>query len=400
MRQTIIFLEQQSWLGGAQRVLESTLDSVADEFDRIVAFPDRGPFRSALEKKNVVTIDLPIGNYAPGAKSILEMVAFAWRSLLCAVRLATVIRRKRVALVYINGPRLLPAGVLAAWLTGRPTIFHLHLVLERRLEIMLVTRLARRVSRILACSHAAAASLLAGAPWLSAKTRVVYNPLRLLRRPHEAVGHVAMLHRDQFTVGVVGRITENKGQHLLLQAVSRLPADLREKVRLLIVGSEAPGCEPDRLYAERLRAEAVRYGLEGRIVWAGHQPDPGSSYASMDVLVHPALSEAMGLVILEALAWGIPVIASRTGGTPEVVRDGINGLLVSLENESELSMALALFLSSREVRERLKAGASQGLDSRFSMETFSSGIRAAIRRLCFPVTSGDVSAFSAGSEPS
>jgi glycosyltransferase involved in cell wall biosynthesis len=397
MRQPIVFLEQQSWLGGAQRVLESVLDSVADEYDTIVAFPDRGPFRSALEKKNVPTIDLPIGNYAPGAKSFLEMVAFAWRSLLCGVRLATMIRRKRIALVYINGPRLLPTGVIAAWLTGRPTIFHLHLVLERRLDILLVTRLARRVSRILACSNAAAASLSDHDPRLSAKTRVVYNPLRQLRKL-DVVGQLAMSHRDQFTVGMVGRITEKKGQHLLLRAVSTLPTELREKVRLLIIGSAAPGCEPDRLYAERLRADAARYGIEGRIVWAGHQADPASSYASMDVLVHPALSEAMGLVILEALASGIPVIASRTGGTPEAVRDGLNGLLISIENESELSMSLALFLSSGEVRERLKAGASQGLDSRFSMETFASSVRAAIRPLCFPVTSTDVSAFPAGSE--
>jgi glycosyltransferase involved in cell wall biosynthesis len=366
MRQPIVFLEQQSWLGGAQRVLESVLDSAADEYDTIVAFPDRGAFRSALEKRNVPTIDLPIGNYAPGAKSFPERVAFAWRSLLCGFRLATVIRRKRIALVYINGPRLLPAGVIAAWLTGRPTIFHLHLVLDHD-------------------------------PRLAAKTRVVYNPLRQLRKL-DVVGQLAMSHHDQITVGVVGRITEKKGQHLLLRAVSTLPTELREKVRLLIVGSAAPGCEPDRLYAERLRAEVLRYGLESRIVWAGHQADPASSYASMDVLVHPALTEAMGLVILEALASGIPVIASRTGGTPEAVRDGLNGLLVSLENESELSMSLALFLSSREVRERLKAGASQGLDSRFSMETFSSSVRAAIRSLCFPVTSTDVSAFPAGSE--
>ena len=262
---------------------------------------------------------------------------------------------------------------------------------------MLVTRLARRVSRILACSQAAAASILQRDPALSVKTRVVYNPMRQHRKAH---GRLASLLPDRVIIGTVGRITEKKGQHLLLQAIGNLPSDLRERVQILIVGSEAPGCEPDRRYAEKLRADAVHYGIDDRIVWAGHQSDLAVYYGSMDVLVHPALSEAMGLVILEALASGIPVIASRTGGTPEAVRDGFNGLLVSTENESELSTSLALFLSSPDVRERLKAGASLGLDSRFSMETFSAGIRAEIRRLCFPVASTDVPAHPAGSERS
>lgn len=377
MRRAIVFLEQQSWPGGAQRVLESTLDSIAPECDGIVAFPDRGPFREALEQRNVATLDLPIGNYRPGGKSLLEMAGFAWRTLFCGFKLAAEVRRRRIALIYINGPRLLPAGVLAAWLTGRPTIFHLHLILERRLELMLVRRLARRVSRILACSQAAAAPLRSRDQRLSEKTQVLYNPVRLSREARRV-----FVHSDRITVGMVGRITEKKGQHLLLQAVSRLPRELRDPIRLLIVGSEAPGCEPDLRYAERLKADSVRYGLSSQIVWAGFQPHPEACYASMDVLVHPASSEALCLVILEALDRGIPVIAFRTGGIAEVIQDGFNGLLVSREDDCELSRSLALFLESGEVRERLRAGASSGLDRRFSLETFSPEIRTAINQVC------------------
>jgi glycosyltransferase involved in cell wall biosynthesis len=402
MKPTIVFLEQQSWLGGAQRVLESTLESVAETCDCIVAFPDEGPFRSALDQRNVETMDLPIGAYSSGSKSVLEMIAFAWRSLFCGLRLAGVIRRRRIALVYINGPRLLPAGVLAAWLTGRPAIFHLHLVLQRRLDQMLVTYLARRVSRILACSQAAAASLVGRDRELSAKTEVLYNPIRRSvegRDASERNVH-AQSNPDYFTVGMVGRITERKGQHLLLQAVGKLNPGLREKVRILIVGSEAPGCKSDFRYGEMLRAEAASHRLNGQIVWAGHQSDPGVYYVSMDVMVHTAHlhTEAMSLVILEALGQGIPVIAFRSGGTPEVVQDGYNGLLVSLEDTDGVTRSLELFLTSREVRERLQSGAACGLDPRFSMETFSSTIRNVIGQLCFPVRSRGASAPAAGSE--
>jgi glycosyltransferase involved in cell wall biosynthesis len=390
MRRAIVFLEQQSWLGGAQRVLESALDSLAPECDGIVAFPGQGPFRSALEQRNVATMDLPIGNYRPGSKSTFEMIAFAWRSLFCGLKLAAAVRRRHIALIYINGPRLLPAGVLAGWLTGRPTIFHLHLILERRLELMMVRRLARRVSRILACSQAAATPLLDLDPRLSAKTQVLYNPVdrrralmeRTCSRESQAVGAVYDRPGSPITVGMVGRITEKKGQHLLLRAVGSLRPELRERVRLLFVGSEGPGCEEDRRYAEKLRSDSVRYGLSRQVVWAGYQSNPEACYASMDVLVHPSSSEALCLVILEALDRGIPVIAFRKGGIVEVVEDGFNGLLVSMENERELSRSLGLFLESCDVRERLRGGASRGLDRRFSMETFSPEIRTAVNQVC------------------
>jgi glycosyltransferase involved in cell wall biosynthesis len=107
----------------------------------------------------------------------------------------------------------------------------------------------------------------------------------------------------------------------------------------------------------------------------------------MDVLVQPALKEAMWaeamcLAILEALDRGIPVIAARDGGNPEVVRDGFNGLLVSIEDKTDLGRALALFVGDRKVREQLQAGARNRLDRRFSMETFNSGIRTTIGQLC------------------
>jgi glycosyltransferase involved in cell wall biosynthesis len=388
MRRTILFLEQQSWLGGAQRVLEATLDSLCRTHDCMVTFPDRGPFRKALEGRKIETVDLPIGSYAPGRKSLLEMATFVWRSVYCGLKLAAFIRRRRIALVYINGPRCLPAGVLAALLTGRPTIFHLHLILERRLEVMLATRLARRVSRVLACSHAAAASLLDHDRSLWAKTQVLYNPLSR-QQAHATSSGKSYLMPDRFTIGMVSRITETKGHHLLLRAVGKLPPTLRERVQLLIVGSPAPDCESDRQYAELLRDEAVRLGLDQQILWTGYQSDPFPYYASMDVLVHPALAEAMCIVILEALDSGVPVIASRTGGIAEVVQNGFNGLLVYVEDESALSEALASFITDPSMRDRLREGARRRLDPRFSMETFSSGVRAVVNEVCPPESSAE-----------
>src|SRR5262249_7922730 len=157
---------------------------------------------------------------------------------------------------------------------------------------------------------------------------------------------------------------------------------LREKIHLIFVGCEAPDSDADRSYARRLRLEAACYGLEQQVTWAGYQSDPGLCYSSIDVLVHPALAEAMGMVILEAIASGIPVIAARTGGIPEIIEDGVNGLLVTVGMEGALSRCLELFLTDEEVRKRLQDGVRRGLDNRFSMETFSSKIRDALNQFC------------------
>lgn len=380
MRKTIVFLEQQSWRGGAQRVLESTLNAVGADLDCIVAFPDSGPFRESLEARGIDTITLPIGPCRSGWKPPLEVAGLAVRSLLSGLRLARFAKRRQVALIYINGPRYLPAGVLAARLSGRPSIFHLHLILNRRLDLAVAAGLSRWVSGIVACSRAAAVALLDKDAGLSEKIQVLYNALPA---PDLEQAQAPSSQREGvLTLGIVARITESKGHHVFFDSVAKLPAALRSQLRLLVVGSPAPDSHADRCYAERLRRQISRLGLDGQTVWAGYQRDPGPWYARMNALVHPALTEAMCIVILEALDRGVPVIAARTGGIPEVVTDGANGLLVEPNDPEALGRALLRFLRDRDLREHLEAGARSWNDPRFQDQEFAASIRQVVARHC------------------
>jgi glycosyltransferase involved in cell wall biosynthesis len=182
---------------------------------------------------------------------------------------------------------------------------------------------------------------------------------------------------------MVGRITEVKGQHLLLKAAGKLPPEVRDKIRILFVGAPAPANKKDTRYAEDLRTIALQYDLTEKIVWAGYQTDLRSWYASMDVLVQSAVwAEAMGLVILEALQQGIPVIAARIGGIPEIIKEGTNGLLVAPGDEDALCRALDLFIQDRSLREHLQLGAQSRLDDQFTLKYFSPKIRALVCNLC------------------
>jgi glycosyltransferase involved in cell wall biosynthesis len=387
MKRSILFLEQQSWLSGGQRMLETVLDALVDEYDPVVALPGNGPFQRKLAERNIETLTIPLGSYQTGPKPRSEMLEFAGRSLLCALKLATVIRRREIGLVYINGPRCLAAGVLAARLTGRPSLFHLHLTLTRRPEIFLAQRLARYASAIVACSQAAAASIVGADPYLAAKTQVLYNPVA--RYPGEVFGSAEPEQPQDdsrvFTLGVVGRITKPKGQRVFLNALGRLSARLKNRIRVVFVGAPSPDDREDLIYQQRLEECVEQINLQTKVEWAGYQKKVVPFYRAMDVLVHPSLSqsgEAMPLAVLEALQHGVPVIASWTGGIPEVVRHGGNGLLVPPGDEAGLARALERFFQDASLRARLRLGAQSNLDDRFSLENFNSKVREQIWKLC------------------
>jgi glycosyltransferase involved in cell wall biosynthesis len=382
VKKSILILEQQSSRGGAQRVLEAVLSSIEEDFDPVVVFPENGPFSAALQVRHIETLTFPLGKYPPGRKSYRDMMVFALRSLFCTVKLAAIIRRRRISLIYINGPRCLPAGVLAAWLTGRPSLFHLHLTLTRKPEVFVTKLCARYVTRIVACSEAAAESLLSADRRLASKLDVLYNPL--LEELHEvrlaAAQHAVSNH---ITIGMVGRITEAKGHRFLFDAVKRLCPEIRNKIRLIIVGAPAQDCSEDLRYARWLERYAIENGLKEQIFWTGFREDLDGYYASMDVLAQPSLPfEGLPMAVLEALQRAIPIIASRTGGIPEIVRHEFNGLLFQTGDEEELARLVKRFVEDRSLRDRLRVGAQTRLDDRFSLTTFTRNIRQVVYRLC------------------
>jgi glycosyltransferase involved in cell wall biosynthesis len=385
MKSSILFLDQQSWLSGGQRMLETVLGVLAADYDPIVAFPGDGPFRQKLNERNIETITIPLGCYQTGSKARGEMLKFAGRSLLCAFKLILFIRRRGIRLVYINGPRCLAAGVLAARLTGRPSLFHLHLTLTRPPEILLAKVLAQYVSAIVACSQAAAASLVGDDARLASKTQVLYNPVAECTGETLCPPVSSQSDSGMFTLGVVGRITKPKGQRVFLNALGRLNVHLKNRIRVIFVGAPSPDNREDLAYQQRLEECVEQTNLGARVQWAGYQKRVEPFYRAMDVLIQPSLSqsgEAMPLAVLEALRHGIPVIASWTGGIPEVVRHGVNGLLVPPGDEAGLARALARFLQDAALRDRLRSRAESSLDARFSLEDFNSKIHEQIWKLC------------------
>jgi glycosyltransferase involved in cell wall biosynthesis len=168
---------------------------------------------------------------------------------------------------------------------------------------------------------------------------------------------------DTFTVGVVGRISEYKGQHLLVDALWQL-SDRGVSVQGVIAGH---AMEPD--YLESLKARVNEAGLSGRVHFLGFQEDPHALIRALDVLVLTTEKETFGLVLVEAMLLGVPVIGSDAGGVPEIIQHGRSGLLFDSGDSTKLANAIEALHHDPALRTELAQAGQARAQSEFHRDT-------------------------------
>lgn len=166
-------------------------------------------------------------------------------------------------------------------------------------------------------------------------------------------------------VAVLSRLNAMKGLEHFLEAASRV-ARTHPGVRFLIIGGASR--KGDDTYLRQLEQYAASLGLERRVVFTGFRTDVNRILAEIDISVLPSLSEGLSNSLLESMAAGVPVIATRVGGTPEAVEDGQSGVLVPAGDPRALAEAMNGLLDNPERARSLgQAGRSRVL-SQFSIE--------------------------------
>lgn len=165
-------------------------------------------------------------------------------------------------------------------------------------------------------------------------------------------------------VTVVSRLTRLKGIENFLEATAALKPRYPD-ARFLIVGETAPS---DRPYLTELTTLAERMGVADRVIFTGLRSDVPAVLGCADVAVMPSLNEALSNVLLESMAAGAPVVATRVGGTPEALHDGETGLLVEPGDSGAIAAAVARLLDDRALATRLGRAARGLIETRFSVE--------------------------------
>jgi len=163
-----------------------------------------------------------------------------------------------------------------------------------------------------------------------------------------------------------------KAIHVLLDATPAL-LHAEPATRVLVVG--------DGPLRGALEAQARRLGIAHAVEFAGYQEDVVSAYAAMDVFVLPSRDEGFGLVFLEAMAVGVPVIGTRVIGSEDAVEDGATGLLVPYADAPALAQAVRRLLDDTELRCRLRDTAGERVRRSCSREQFAAQVEAVYREL-------------------
>jgi glycosyltransferase involved in cell wall biosynthesis len=176
-----------------------------------------------------------------------------------------------------------------------------------------------------------------------------------------------------------GVLTPLKGVHFLIEAFARLQAEF-PAARLRLVGKPE-----DQTYAARCREQVRRLGLSDRVQFVGavQQTELAQQMASARVLVLPSTSEGLGRVLIEAMLCGTPVIASRVGGVPDVVEDGVNGYLIPPGDVEALVDRLRRVLSDPDI-EAMGEGARAFAENFFSETAYVEGYRRLLEAALHP----------------
>ncbi len=160
----------------------------------------------------------------------------------------------------------------------------------------------------------------------------------------------------------VGRLISGKGHTVLLDAFAQLYRE-SGSLRLEIVGDG-----PEKRNLER---KAEQLGLGRAVVFHGETASVETFFDNTAVAVQPSLSEGMSNVILEAMAAGLPVIATRTGAAPDVIRNGVNGILVDPGSADQISDAVKQIISDEALARRLGAGARRTVEERYAISSIA-----------------------------
>ena len=339
MPKNILFVDHAAAVGGAEAFLLSLGKHLNQERWQLhLACPEGTLAEDAKNHFIVHPVTLPRLRRSP-------FFLFNWFA--SAMTLARLARENKAEVIYGNTVRGSIYAALAARITGLPFIWHMQdfWLSENRPRFVRVDRLGKQLllktaSRVIANSRATAAQLPR-----STKVRIHYYGI-------DVETFVPTMDKATFCkqqnippnvpiLGMVGRLRPWKGQARFIRAMQHVSSVLPD-ARFLIVGGDIFDV-PDQ-YEQSLKRMPGELGLSERVIFTGHLGDVRPAMAAMDVFVHPGDPEPFGLVNIEAMAMGKPVVAFGHGALPEIVVNGETGWLVPPGDEYALAEATLTLL--------------------------------------------------------
>lgn len=385
----VLFLDHTAMMGGGEVALLNLVRHLdRSRYHPVVVLFAQGPLAVKLAEVGIETHVLPLSSRVTktkkdtlGLRTFLRLGDMA-ATLLFIRRLASFMREQHIHLVHTNSLKADVIGGLAARLADIPLIWHIRDRIEDDYLPAPVVHVFRWLCRVLPDSLIANSAATLQTLHLARHDRgeAIHSGVELdrTRVVHDGMGNIQPAISDLPSapgrrVGLVGRISPWKGQHVFVQAAA-LVLHRFPDVQFQIIGA-ALFQEQD--YEREVRQLARDLQLGGRVEFTGFRDDVPQLISELEVLVHASTTgEPFGQVVIEGMSAGKPVVATAGGGVPEIVIDGITGLLVPMGDAEAMAAAICRLLEDPTTAQRMGQLGRQRVLQQFTIGQTASKIEA------------------------
>lgn len=363
----VIVMPLGDQLGGAEMTLWDLMQQGRNAgIEWLVIFLQDGPMVEQVRRLGIDARVVPIGRL----RQLHRFIA-------TVVRIAFIARRERADMVVSWMWITHLSGGSAAILAGLPSLWYQHEIPDDKNWLH---RMANIIPARGVAANTKAVKEAQGQLWPRRPTHLVYPGVALDRFDPSALPSPEQVRRqlglplDGPVIGIVGRLQRWKGMHVLVEAMPKILQRYPDAHCVVVGGKHY--LEPD--YLNYLEERIAALGLGDQVILAGLQRNVPEWMQAMDVCVHASNNEPFGIVIIEAMALGKPVIAGDAGGPTEIITDGVNGLLTPYGDAGALASAILRYLDDQEFARSVGAAARQrALD--FSTQRYAQNFIKTIR---------------------
>ena len=376
----VLFLDHTAKLGGGEIALFHLLTQIESRrfLARVILFSN-GTLAERLAGAGVPVTVMPLpaavgetrkdslgGRSLLNIKSLLSSTRFVWQ-------LSRLLRQEQADIIHTNSLKSDILGGLAARIAGIPVIWHVRDRINDDYLPPRVVKLFRFLchivpTRVIANSKSTLATITRGRE--AGFCDVVYDGT-VITDEIRKIPLAQSLPRSPKIIGLVGRLTPWKGQHIFLNAAAQVLKKFTD-VRFEIIGSAMFG-ETD--YEADLHRLSKTLGLENTLEFCGFCDDVQDRIGRLDLLVHASITgEPFGQVIIEGMAAGKPIVATNGGGVPEIVVDGVTGILVPMNDADAMAAAICTILADSDRAAKMGIAGRQRVMQRFLVQHTADGV--------------------------
>lgn len=321
----------------------------------IVFCPPKSRIEQDAKEKNLAVFPFQPADY------------FSPRTL---IKTCNKLRTEKIDLLHVHYSKDLWTTVPAARFCGKlPTVFIKHIGTQKPKRDAFHKWIYKNVCHTIAISNVIQQNLLNTHPIAKDAVSVIHHGLDLALyaqnvEKREHVRKTLGIAADELFIGTIGRLQEGKG-HLEFLGMAKTIATEFPRTRFMIIGEPTRG---EERRARKIYRKVEQINLGRRLILSGYRQDVPDVLAAMDIFAFPSHAEAFGLVVIEAMAAGLPVVSSRCDGILDIVQDGQTGILTEPKNENELTAAVRKLIIDAQLRKTLGRNGRIRVEQEFTID--------------------------------